>query len=87
MFYLAWTFEAHAATVTGPFSRARLVAPPFAALARAHDKARFARDAKTFGMAPPETVVVTNRSELVSLYGDAAGWSSSRCGRGLQVGC
>ena len=71
IFYLAWAFETSGFSGSGQAPPPRLIAPSFAALARAHDKAVFAQDAKAFGLAPPETRRLTTPADLDRLKPDA----------------
>jgi len=78
VFYLAWAFASRRLD-------ARLLAPDFATLARAHDKAVFAADARAFGLAPPQTLRIADKTGLDQVR-DKAGelvmkpvWSRFAC--------
>lgn len=48
---------------------APLFAPPFATIARLHDKSRFAELCREFGLRTPRTMVVTSRADLRAAIG------------------
>jgi glutathione synthase/RimK-type ligase-like ATP-grasp enzyme len=60
VFYLAWAFESLGI-------EDMLFAPPLAALRRAHNKASFADDARNFGLNPPRTFLIENRTDAYAL--------------------
>ena len=57
VFYVAWAFAQRQIP-------ARLLAPSFDLLARAHNKAQFATEARSFGLEPPESWQLTSTEDL-----------------------